>query len=215
MEDSMNRRDFLWTAVLLAVAAGWPGRAGAAGEGETIELPEPERSGGMPLMQALDNRRSQRSFSSEELDAQTLSNLLWAAWGVNRDSGKRTAPSANNRQEITVYCAMRAGCYRYEAQRHRLVRITERDLRAETGSQGFTEEAPLNLVYAADMVQASSEFYAACDTGFISQNVYLFCASEGLATVVRGWVDKERLSEAMGLPGSMRIMLCQTVGRPG
>lgn len=209
----MNRRDFLWILSILAVTAGWPSQAGAE-NGRRIDLPEPNRDGGMPLMQALDKRRSQRSFSSEPLDTQTLSNLLWAAWGENRPNGKRTAPSANNMQEITIFCAMAKGCYRYDAGRHRLERTTDRDLRATTGHQDFVDEAPLNLIYAADMDKASSEFYAACDTGFISQNVYLYCASEGLATVVRGWFDQEKLAQAMDLPGNMRVTLCQTVGKP-
>jgi SagB-type dehydrogenase family enzyme len=169
----------------------------------------------MPLMRALNERQSDRGFSAEELDGQTLSNLLWAAWGVNRPSGKRTAPSASNRQETTVYCAMKKGCYRYEAAGNRLVRITDRDLRAMTGKQDFTDEAPLNLIFAADLDKQGSRFYAACDTGFISQNVYLYCASAGLATVVRGWFDREPLQEAMGLEENMWITLCQTVGKPG
>lgn len=209
----MDRRKFLWMLAVIAVAAGGSPQAQAENKGY-IDLPQPDRKGGMPLMQALNNRRSQRSFSPKALDMQTLANLLWAAWGVNRDNGKRTAPSANNRQEITVYCAMQSGCYRYDAHQHRLVQITDTDLRAQTGQQGFVDDAPLNLIFAADMDKASSEFYAACDTGFISQNVYLFCASAGLATVVRGWFDQKLLAKAMDLPQKMRIILCQTVGYP-
>ncbi|MFO7801632.1 MAG: SagB/ThcOx family dehydrogenase [Desulfovermiculus sp.] len=209
----MDRCKFLLILAVLAVAVGGPSELRAESDA-VIDLPQPDRKDGMPLMQALDNRRSQRSFSSQELDRQTLSDLLWAAWGVNRDSGKRTAPSAHNRQEITVYCALEKGCYRYEGDQHRLVQITDKDLRAQTGRQGFVADAPLNLVFAADMDKASSEFYAACETGFISQNVYLYCASRGLATVVRGWFDQKLLAEAMGLPDRMRIILCQTVGYP-
>ena len=209
----MDRRNFLWLMAVLAVTAGSPTQAETQGA-QVIDLPSPDRKGGMPLMQALNQRRSQRSFSSKALDRQTLSDLLWAAWGINREDGKRTAPSAHNRQEITVYCAMQNGCYRYDADRHRLMPITEKDLRAKTGRQGFVDDAPLNLVFAADMDLASSQFYAACDTGFISQNVYLVCASKGLATVVRGWFDHEMLAKAMNLPERMRIILCQTVGHP-
>ena len=165
-------------------------------------------------MQALSRRCSDWSFASDDLDPQTLSDLLWAALGVNRENGNRTAPTARNRQEITVSCAMRDGCYRYDAARHLLERITERDLRAQTGRQGFVGDAPLNLIYVADLSKASSEFYAGCDTGFVAQNVYLFCASKGLATVVRGWVDRERLAEAMGISEPLRVVLCQTVGWP-
>ena len=209
----MDRRNFLWLLAILAVTAGSSTQAGTKGI-QIVDLPPPDREGGMPLMQALDKRRSQRSFSSKALDGQTLSDLLWAAWGVNREDGKRTAPSANNRQEITVYCALQDGCYRYDADEHRLVQITDTDLRAKTGRQGFVDDAPLNLVFGADLEQASSQLYAACDTGFISQNVYLFCASRGLATVVRGWFDHEMLAKAMNLPERVRIILCQTVGYP-
>jgi nitroreductase len=168
----------------------------------------------MPLMEALADRRSQRKFSERGITRQTLSNMLWAAWGVNRPSGKRTAPTASNKQEITVYAALKEGCFRYIAEENALLRISDRDLRALTGRQDFVDQAPLNLVFTADHNKQSSEFYAACDTGFVSQNVYLFCASEGLATVVRGWVPREKLARAMGLPEHERIMLCQTVGYP-
>jgi SagB-type dehydrogenase family enzyme len=179
-----------------------------------MHLPHPDKTGGIPLMQALEKRRSDWSFSPDELDPQTLSDLLWAALGVNRENGNRTAPTARNRQEITVYCALRQGCYRYDPDRHRLEMVTEADLRAQTGRQGFVGEAPLNLIYVSDMSKASSEFYAGCDTGFVAQNVYLCCASKGLATVVRGWVDRERLAEAMGISEPLRVVLCQTVGFP-
>ena len=109
---------------------------------------------------------------------------------------------------------MREGCFRYDADRHRLERITDRDLRAQTGRQGFVADAPLNLIYVADLSRASSEFYAGCDTGFVAQNVYLYCASKGLVTVVRGWVDRERLAEAMGISEPSCVVLCQTVGYP-
>ena len=165
-------------------------------------------------MQALKKRRSDWSFSPDDLDLQILSDLLWAALGVNRENGNRTAPTARNKQEITVYCAMRDGCYRFEADRHRLEMVTEADLRTQTGRQGFVADAPLNLIYVADLSKASSEFYAGCDTGFVAQNVYLYCASRGLATVVRGWVDRERLAEAMGISEPLGVVLCQTVGWP-
>jgi len=210
----MNRREFIWTAAVLAAASGLPGEARAA-VGDVIQLPEPNRTGGMPLMQALDERQSQRGFSPRELDRQTLSDLLWAALGVNRPGGKRTAPTAMNRQEISVYCAMADGCYRYDHQRHALEPAVDKDLRKLTAKQDFAWDAPLNLVFVADIAKQQSEFYAATDTGFVSQNVYLYCASKGLATVVRGWFDREPLAKAMGLGQGMFITLCQTVGHPG
>lgn len=188
-----------------------------------IILPSPQTSGGMSLMDALKKRSSSRIFSSKELPLQVLSNLLWAARGVNRkDSGMLTSPSAHNRQEIDVYVVLQQGVFRYEPVKHQLKPILAKDLRAQTGRQGFVAKTPLNLVYVADYsrmgVATSSEdkkIYAAAGTGFISQNVYLFCASQGLATVVRGWVDKKVLAKAMKLNDKQSVILCQTVGYPG
>ncbi len=186
-----------------------------------LSLSQPETSGGRPLMQVLKDRSTSRSFSPEKLSPQVLSNLLWAAFGINRrDSGKRTAPSAMDRQEIDIYVAMADGLYLYEAKTHVLQPVLAGDIRALTGRQPFVAEAPLNLVYVADfgrMGKASKEeqdLYSAADTGFISENVYLFCASEGLATVVRGSVDREALAKAMRLRPDQKIILAQTVGYP-
>jgi nitroreductase len=209
----MNRRDFLWPAAVLAAASGLPGGAQAA-DNETITLPEPDLSGGMPLMRALSARKSERAFAPDELDEAILSGLLWACLGVNRPNGKRTAPTALNKQEISVFCAMAKGCYRYEAGDHRLVRVTDKDIRKLTAKQEFAWDAPLNLIFVADKGRQESEFYAATDTGFASQNAYLYCASNGLATVVRAWFDRESLARAMGLGENMFISLCQTVGYP-
>ncbi len=187
-----------------------------------IKLSAPNRTGGMPLMAALSRRQSSRSFSPKKLPDQVLSNLLWAAAGVNRaDSGKRTAPTAMNNQEIEIYAALQEGLYLYNAKKHTLELVVAKDLRLLTGSQGFVKNAPLNLVYVADMSKAAGMgredkvLYAAADTGFIGQNVYLFCASEGLATVIRGYVDKKDLAKAMGLKSNRMIILSQTVGYPG
>jgi SagB-type dehydrogenase family enzyme len=171
-------------------------------------------------MQALKLRQSSRSFSPEKLSPQMLSNLLWAAFGINRpESGKHTAPSASNRQEIDVYAAMAEGLFLYDAKAHMLRQVLAADLRAATGRQDFVQSAPLNLVYVADLARAgkgeSRLLYTAADTGFISQNVYLFCASEGLATVVRGMVDRPALAKAMQLHADQEVMLAQTVGYPG
>jgi SagB-type dehydrogenase family enzyme len=186
-----------------------------------MKLPEPNMKGGMPLMEALSMRQTQREFSSRELPAQVLSDLLWAAFGVNRpESGKRTAPSAMNLQEIDIYVALAEGLYLFRPKEHDLQMISGEDIRAATGGQDFVGGAPLNLVFVADYSrmtrgsEADKEFYSAADTGFISQNVYLYCASEGLATVVRGWVDREALAKAMGLREDQKIILAQTVGYP-
>jgi SagB-type dehydrogenase family enzyme len=187
----------------------------------SIILPPPETAGKMTLMQALMQRRSVREFDARALPIELLSTLLWAAFGVNRpDAGGRTAPSAHNWQEVGVYAALADGLYRYEPAAHALHRIVAGDLRALTGVQDFVGTAPLNLVYAADfsrMDDTGAEeraFLAAADSGFIAQNVYLFCAAAGLAAVVRGLIDRRRLAAAMGLGVQERILLAQTVGFP-
>ncbi len=187
---------------------------------KAIELPKPDTEGGKPLMQVLKERKSVREFSPQRLSPQVLSNLLWAAFGLNRPDGRRTAPSASNMQEIDIYVALPEGLYLYEAKPHRLEPVVAEDLRAATGLQAFVGQAPVNLVYVADyarMGKRSDEaklFYSAADTGFIAQNVYLFCASEGLATVVRAMVDREKLAARMKLRPEQRIVMAQTVGYP-
>lgn len=188
---------------------------------EVLVLPAPQQAGGKPLLEALQQRRSSREFSRRELPAAVLSNLLWAAFGVNRpQTSGRTAPSAHDWEEIDVYVATAGGLYVYDADAHVLRKRLDRDIRARTGLQDFVAEAPVNLVYVADlsrMVQASAQDkaqYAGPDAGFIAQNVYLFCASEGLATVVRGMVDRPALASLMGLAPHQRIILAQSVGYP-
>ena len=192
-----------------------------ASELQIVRLPPPQTEGGKPLMQALKERHSAREFSTKVLPPQMLSNLLWAAAGVNRpDSGQRTVPSARDWREIDVYVATAEGMYRYDAKANALQPIVARDLRALTGVQDFVAKAPVNLVYVADFdrmegaAAEQKEFYAATDAGFIAQNVYLFCASANLATVVRGSVERVALAKAMGLAPHQRIMLAQTVGYP-
>jgi SagB-type dehydrogenase family enzyme len=185
------------------------------------QLPAPQTDSGRPLMQVLKERSTSRSFSARKLPPQVLSNLLWAAFGVSRpESGHRTAPSAKDRQEIDIYVAMAEGLYVYEAKTHVLQPVLAVDIRAMTGRQSFVADAPVNLVYVADLgrmgkvSKEEQDLYSAADTGFISENVYLFCASEGLATVVRGSVDRETLAKAMRLRPDQKIILAQTVGYP-
>ncbi|MBN2780971.1 MAG: SagB/ThcOx family dehydrogenase [Candidatus Marinimicrobia bacterium] len=192
-----------------------PNKAAAAPGAETLVLPAPERQGGMPLMEALDKRMSSRSFTQEELPEQVLSNLLWAAWGYNRaDQKKRTAPSSMNKQELSVYAALKSGLYLYDAEAHALQLVSGEDIRSKTGSQPFVNSAPLNLIFVADSKKQNSLTSSYANAGFISQNVYLFCASEGLGTVVRGWFNEKSLHQAMGLGKDRKIILCQTVGYP-
>jgi SagB-type dehydrogenase family enzyme len=184
-----------------------------------IELPAPQTTGGMPLMQALKARHSTREFSPKKLPLQVLSNLLWAAFGVNRpESGKRTAPSAMNWQEIDIYVATAEGLYVYDAKGNRLDPVLAEDVRAATGTQSYVGEAPVNLVYVADLAKvarasaAERALYNGADTGVIAQNVYLFCASEGLGVVVRGSVNRAALARTMKLRPDQKIILAQTVG---
>lgn len=185
---------------------------------EPVQLPRPQTEIGRPLMQALKDRKTTRDFSPEKLPAQVMSNLLWAAFGVNRpDSGKRTAPSAMDWQETDIYIATAEGLYVYDARRNELDPVLREDVRGLTGTQSFVKDAPVNLVYVADLARTRGnsvdrDLFVAADTGFIAQNVYLFCASERLATVVRGSIDRPALSKALRLRPDQRIMLAQTVG---
>lgn len=177
--------------------------------------------GGSTLMQAFKDRKTTRAFSTKELPLQTLSDLLWAANGINRPSSNlHTAPTAMNMQEIDIYVAKPDGLYLYDAQAHALVLAVKEDLRAATGSQPFVKDAPVNLVFVADMrkmaklSESDAIFYAATDTGYISQNVYLYCASAKLATVVRAWMDKSALAKAMKLRQDQKVIMAQTIGYP-
>jgi nitroreductase len=183
-----------------------------------IPLPQPQTEGGRPLMQVLKGRKTSRDFAPDKLPQQLLSNLLWAAFGVNRPDGKRTAPSAMNWQEMDIYVATGEGLFLYDAKGNRLEPVLAQDIRQATGTQSFVATAPLDLVYVADLSKAGSgpdtELFTAANAGFISQNVYLFCASENLATVVRGSIDRVALAKAMKLRPEQRIILAQTVGYP-
>jgi SagB-type dehydrogenase family enzyme len=208
-------------AFLLTLVLGLSATVAVAQELKPIELPKPQTDGGRPLMQALGDRHSTREFKADKLPLPVLSNLLWAAFGVNRaDSGKRTAPSAMNWQEIDIYVALAEGLYVYDAKAHRLNPVVAEDVRAATGRQDFVKEAPVNLVYVADLAKTGGTsledkiFYTAADAGFIGQNVYLFCASEGLGVVVRGMVDRPALAKLMKLRPDQRILVAQTVGYP-
>lgn len=196
-----------------------------AGDLSDITLMEPDMETPGTLMQALESRASSRSFSGDTLSTEVLSNLLWAAFGINRpESGRRTAPSAINMQEIDIYVATADGLFLYDAASGTLLQVGAVDIRTATGMQDFVATAPVDLVYVADyarmdpqrrgMTDEDKLFFSACDTGFISENVYLYCAVSGLATVVRGAIDRPALAEAMGLRPEQHIVLAQTVGYP-
>jgi hypothetical protein len=177
---------------------------------QDIALPSPDKTGGKPLMEALNERQSTREYADKELDNQTLSDLLWAAYGFNREN-KRTAPSANDKQEFILYAVLKSGVYVYDAKANTLIQKVKGDFRSKTGKQEFVTVAPLNLVYVVDLKKNSAEG-AAVDCGFISQNVYLYCASAGLGTVVRGWFDKDEVRTALQLGEDEEPVLTQTVG---
>jgi nitroreductase len=201
-----------------AVSAAPP--VALAQELKRLELPPPRREGGMPLIAALKLRHSTREYSDRPLPMQTLSDLLWAAFGINRPSGDRTAPYWRHIMVMDIYVALADGVWIYEPKAHTLLPHLQADIRAQTGLQDFVASAPLNLVYVAhgermtDVSPEERRLYASVDTGFIGQNVYLFCASEGLATVFRGAVDYPKLDRILRLPDQQFVTFAQTVGYP-
>lgn len=206
-------------ALLSAASIAATGVA-TASEVKIIQLPPARTSGGKPLTEALKLRRSTREYSSRPIEAQVLSDLLWSAYGINRPTGDRTAPYWRHIMVIDIYAVMANGTWSYDPKLHALVQHLEDDLRAKTGLQDFVGTAPLNLVYVAhgDRMQYTpaedQRLYASADACFIGQNVYLFCASEGLATVFRGAVNQKALAEAMHLDPSQFVTFAQTVGYP-
>lgn len=177
--------------------------------------------GGKPLMQVLKERKTERDFLPDKLSLQTLSDLLWAACGINREeSSKRTAPTANNWQEISLYVAMQEGLYLYDPMQNQLILIMPEDIRGYSSRQDFSKTAPLVLIFVSDFSRMGDValekkiFNSATDTGYISQNVYLFAASEGLSTVVVGSLEKEALENMMGLRPEQKVILTQSVGYP-
>ena len=213
----LTRREAAAGLMASAALAAAPGVT-AARELKPIELPSPRTEGGMPVMSALKARRSTREYSERPLSPQILSDLMWAAFGINRPSGDRTAPYWRHIMVIDVYAAMADGVWLYEPKAHALLPHLAADIRADTGLQDFVAKAPINLVYVAHgerMANISSEerrLFASVDTGFIGQNVYLFCASEGLATVFRGAIDYRKLDRMMNLPAEQFVTFAQTVG---
>lgn len=204
----------VWVAAAVALAEPAPAQVLAP-----VALPAPQKDGGKPLMQALAARATSRSFAKDALPLQTLSNLLWAAWGVNRPDGKRTAPSAHNWQEIDLVLLLPEGAYSYDAAAQALKPLVAGDLRRLGGLQGFVAEAPVTMVLVADTAKMEGsrqdrEQLAYADAAFISQNVYLYCASEGLATGVRVWIDRPALAKALKLREAQFPVMAQSVGYP-
>lgn len=220
MEKKMNRREFLKVSAATGAILSMAPNISLAEAQKPIELLKPQMGSGNPLMQLLWKRISSREFSPEPLPVEVLSNMLWAAFGINRPDGKRTAPTARNRQEIDIYVATVRGLYLYDAKTNLLNPILAEDIRGMTGRQPFVKEAAVNLIYVVDyskmgtVTNEEKDLYSAAATGFISQNIYLYCASEGLATVVRALIDKLALAGVMKLRPDQKIILAQSVGYP-
>jgi SagB-type dehydrogenase family enzyme len=187
--------------------------------GQTIELPAPQKTGGMPLMEALAKRATARDFDTTSITMQQLSDLLWASFGVNRPDGRRTAPSANNKQEIEIYVLLKKGAYVYDAMNNKLILVLAEDLRSQAAAQRYAE-APVQLIYIADLSKRGDDIEegkmrtANIDCGYISQNTYLYCTSAGLATGARGTVNRDALVPKLNLRPDQRILLAHSVGYP-
>ncbi|MGE0090745.1 MAG: nitroreductase family protein [Bacteroidales bacterium] len=186
---------------------------------EITKLPEPNKTGGKPLMQAMNERQSSRDFMDKDLTQQQISDLLWAAYGINRpETEKHTIPTSRNIQDMEVYITTKDGAFLYLPNENALQKVTDPDIREITGKQDFVKIAGVNLVYVSDFSKAGNAsdeiktMTAATHCGFIGQNVYLYCASEGLISVFRAMVDKEALSKALNLTENKHVIYCQTVG---
>ena len=215
----MNARALAGLALVLAgfLLSVLPGMAEDL---RPVALPPPRMEGGKPLMQALKERKTVREFSPTVLPAQVLSDLLWAGNGINRpEIAHRTAPSAMNSQEIDIYVATAEGIYVYDAKGNRLEPVAAGDIRSRTGGQDFVKVAPLALIFVADLTRLTKakpedkDRYASIDAGYISQNIYLFCASAGLSSVVHE-LDRSQLGEILKLKPEQKIILAQAVGFP-
>jgi SagB-type dehydrogenase family enzyme len=187
---------------------------------EEIKLISPKMEGGKPLMQCLKERKSTRAFSPKQIPEQELSNLLWAAFGINRpEEKKRTAPSAMNRQEIDLYVMRQDGIYLYNAEKNILLPINYGDHRNLAGRQEFAQTAPITIFLVSDLEKMKGdrkmqEMFSGINAGYISQNIYLYCASTGLGTVARGSFDSKALLGALKLKPGQEIILAQSLGYP-
>lgn len=186
---------------------------------ELVKLPEPNKTGGKPLMQTLNERQSSRDFIDKELSMQQISDLLWAAYGINRhETGKHTIPTSRNIQDMEVYITTKDGAFLYLPKEHAIQKIISTDIREKTGKQDFVKVAAVNLIYVSDFSKAGNgadevkTMTAATHCGFIGQNVYLYCASEGLISVFRAYIDNTEIAKALNLPDNKHVIYCQTVG---
>ncbi len=228
MSNEMNRREFMKASAATGAALVASGvSAVSAQELKAIALPKSATGGANAFLDVLGKRKSTRTISSDPLPAEVLSTLLWAAAGINRPDGKRTAPTANDKQEVDIYVAMASGLYVYDVKANQLKPVLATDIRAMTGiqAQAYVKDAAVNLVYVADYARMKNYYfgyvadetkalYTAAATGCIAENVYLYCASEGLATVLRAEIDRPALAAIMTLRPEQKIILAQSVGYP-
>lgn len=186
----------------------------------TIILPKPEFGKSKSLMECLKLRKTTRNFNNKKIDNQVISNILWAANGLNRpEENKFTSPTAMNMQELDIYLAKEDGLYFYNPIEHSIKKIHENDIRKETGTQVFVGTADFELIIIADTKKMSKvqdpakyNFYASRDAGYVSQNIYLICASEEIGTVARGSFDNDKIIKLMNLDNSKFVTLVHTIG---
>jgi len=180
---------------------------------DTIKLLAPDTLGGKPLMQAISRRKTDRQFDTRNLSLKHLSEILWVANGINRSNGKRTVPSSQGKYPLQTYAVLSNGIYFYNVVKHQLEPLVKGDFRNLAGKQTFVDTAPLNLLFIAKGKTATDNFNASLeDSGYCGQNVYLYCASEGLKTVVRAGAKEVELLKAMNLGANYKFILAQTVG---
>jgi nitroreductase len=230
----MNRRTFVQSLPTITLMA-----ATVPGFGDEVKAPiellKPEVDGGKSVLAALKARRTLRDINPDPLPPQMLSNLLWAAFGVNRESGPfgqpgRTAASASNSQEIDLYVALADAIYLYDAGRHRLTPVVAGDFREQAGGRGrgsASAKAPVNLIFVVDLAKYAKaplqeprlkdpdfqKLYYGVATGLIAGNVYLFAASQGLAAWFHN-CNRDALAATLKLPPEQRVLFAQTVGYP-
>lgn len=174
---------------------------------EDIRLPEPDKTGKTTLMQALEDRHSDREFSDREIDERTLSSILWAAYGVNRDDGKRTIPTAMDKKDLAVYVFTKNGIWLYDADNNLLKQQSDQNYMDLFQKQDYMTTVPVILVYTG-----STEDYAAMHAGSSYQNVELYAAANNMASIVRGFFEHDKVAEVLKLPKEQRVIISQAIG---